>query len=72
MVLKRIFILDYKVDKHFLEQLPFKDFITIRPENLKAAYVPKDAVTIIPQLFEVFKMKIFFFAGMNLRRFAEG
>lgn len=50
-----IYIADYTVDEHFLEQLPFKDFITIRPENLKAAYVPKDAVTIVPELFEVFK-----------------
>ena len=50
-----IYIADYKVDEHFLDQLPFKDFITIRPENLKAAYVPKDAVTIMPELFEVFK-----------------
>lgn len=50
-----IYIADYKVDEHFLDQLPFKEFITIRPENLKAAYVPKDAVTIVPELFEVFK-----------------
>lgn len=50
-----IYIADYKVDEQFLEQLPFKEFITIRPENLKAAYVPKDAVTIVPELFEVFK-----------------
>lgn len=50
-----IYIADYKVDGHFLEQLPFQEFITIRPENLKAAYVPKDAVTIVPQLFEAFK-----------------
>lgn len=50
-----IYIADYKVDERFLEQLPFTDFITIRPENLKAAYVPKDAVTIVPELFEAFK-----------------
>jgi len=50
-----IYIADYEVDAHFLEQLPWKEFITIRPENLKAAYVPKDAVTIVPELFEAFK-----------------
>ena len=50
-----IYIADYEVDTHFLEQLPWKEFITIRPENLKAAYVPKDAVTIVPELFEVFR-----------------
>ena len=50
-----IYIADYVPDPNFLEQLPFKEFITIRPENLKASYVPKDSVTIVPQLFEVFK-----------------
>lgn len=50
-----IYIADYTPDPHFLDQLPFKEFITIRPENLKAAYVPKDAVTIVPQLFEALK-----------------
>ena len=50
-----IYIADYKVDEHFLDQLPWREFITIRPENLKAAYVPKDAVTIVPELFEAFK-----------------
>lgn len=50
-----IYIADYKTDEHFLDQLPFKEFITIRPENLKAAYVPKDAKTIVPELFEIFK-----------------
>lgn len=50
-----IYIADYEPDMHFLDQLPFKEFITIRPENLKASYVPKDSTTIVPQLFEVFK-----------------
>ena len=50
-----IYIADYKPDKTFLEQLPFNDFITIRPENLKASYVPTDSVTIVPELFEKLK-----------------
>ena len=50
-----IYIADYKVDDTFLAQIPFKEFITIRPENLKASYVPKNSVTIVPQLFEAFK-----------------
>lgn len=49
-----IYIADYKTDKNFLNQLPFIDFITIRPENLKASYVPKDSKTIVPELFKVF------------------
>lgn len=50
-----IYIADFEPDPNFLEQLPFTDFITIRPENLKASYVPKDSTTIVPELFEVFK-----------------
>lgn len=50
-----IYIADYEPDNNFLKLLPFKEFITIRPENLKASYVPKDSITIVPQLFEKFK-----------------
>ena len=50
-----IYMASYSPDPSFLEKLPFKDFITIRPENLKANYVPNDAVTIVPELFEIFK-----------------
>ena len=50
-----IYIADFQADPDFLDQLPFQEFITIRPENLKASYVPKDSTTIVPQLFEAFK-----------------
>lgn len=50
-----IYIADYLPNSNFLKQLPFSDFITIRPENLKASYVPTDAKTIVPELFEIFK-----------------
>jgi uncharacterized protein len=50
-----IYLANYTPDPDFLDNLPFRDFITIRPENLKANYVPKDAVTIVPDLFKVFK-----------------
>jgi predicted glycosyltransferase len=50
-----IYIADFQPDPAFIDQLPFKEFITIRPENLKASYVPKDSKTIVPELFEVFK-----------------
>lgn len=49
-----IYMAKYSPDPSFLEQLPFTDFITIRPENLKANYVPQDAKTIVPDLFKVF------------------
>ena len=50
-----IYIADFQPDAEFLKQLPFSEFITIRPENLKASYVPKDSTTIVPALFEVFR-----------------
>ncbi len=50
-----IYMAQYSPDENFLERLPFQDFITIRPENLKANYVPNDATTIVPDLFKVFK-----------------
>lgn len=50
-----IYIADFIPNPDFSDSLPFRNFITIRPENLKASYVPKDSATIVPQLFEVFK-----------------
>jgi predicted glycosyltransferase len=50
-----IYIAEYTPDPGFLNQLPFRDFITIRPENLKASYVPANSKTIVPALFERFK-----------------
>ena len=50
-----IYIADYVPDPDFLDSLPFRTFITIRPENLKASYVPKDSKTIVPEIFQVFK-----------------
>ena len=69
-----IYIAEFEPDPAFLEQLPFKDFITIRPENLKASYVPKDSTTIVPQLFEVFKDKSILFLPRyeEEKKYAEG
>ncbi|MEZ5199002.1 MAG: DUF354 domain-containing protein [Bacteroidales bacterium] len=50
-----IYLAAYKPDPKFLNQLPFAEFITIRPENLKASYVPTNSTTIVPQLFKAFK-----------------
>lgn len=69
-----IYIADYEPDTHFLEQLPFTEFITIRPENLKASYVPKDSTTIVPQLFEVLKDENILFLPRyeEEKKYAEG
>ena len=49
-----IYLASYIPDPFFLDKLPFKEFITIRPENLKASYVPSDSKTIVPELFDCF------------------
>ena len=69
-----IYIADYVPDPKFKEQLPFSDFVTIRPENLKASYVPKDSVTIVPQLFEKFKDENILFLPRykEEKKYAEG
>ena len=69
-----IYIAEFEPDPTFLEQLPFRDFITIRPENLKASYVPKDSTTIVPQLFEVFRDKNILFLPRyeEEKKYAEG
>lgn len=69
-----IYIADFIPDPEFLKQLPFQDFITIRPENLKASYVPKDSTTIVPHLFEVFKDQNILFLPRyeEEKKYAEG
>lgn len=69
-----IYIADYTPDPKFLDKLPFKEFITIRPENLKASYVPKDSVTIVPQLFKQFKDRNILFLPRyeEEKKYAEG
>lgn len=69
-----IYIASYKPDPLFLHKLPFNQFITIRPENLKASYVPKDSVTIVPELFEQFENENILFLPRypEERRYADG
>lgn len=69
-----IYIAEYVPDPNFPDLLPFTDFLTIRPENLKASYVPTDSKTIVPQLFEKFKDEnILFLPRYNEeKKYAEG
>lgn len=48
-----IYIADYKPDPNFLNELPFKKFIVIRPEALFSIYV-KDMNSIVPELLAAF------------------
>lgn len=45
-----IYIADYQPDLNFLKRLPFKEFVTVRPENIEASYVPIGTKSIVPDL----------------------
>ncbi|MGF1587421.1 MAG: DUF354 domain-containing protein [Bacteroidales bacterium] len=47
-----IYIANYKPNPDFLNILPFKHFVTVRPENFHASYVTKGAVSIVPELID--------------------
>jgi hypothetical protein len=45
----------YEPDAHFLSRLPFREYVVVRPEALKAEYVPSSATTIVPALLGEFE-----------------
>lgn len=47
-----IYIADYKPDPDFPDKIPFTDYVVVRPENLFASYIPKNANSIVPGLFK--------------------
>ena len=54
-----IYIADYIPDPAFMSQLPFSDFVTVRPENIFASYVAKGAKSIVPELITLLTNKGF-------------
>lgn len=49
-----LYLADYKPDQGFLNDLPFKKYIVLRPENIQANYADGSAISIVPQLLQVF------------------
>ncbi|MFZ5942016.1 MAG: DUF354 domain-containing protein [Bacteroidota bacterium] len=47
---ENIYVADYVPDPEFMSQIPFRNFITVRPENIQAAYVPHGVKSIVPEL----------------------
>lgn len=45
-----IYIADYKPNVEFLKSIPFTEFVTVRPENIEASYVPPGTKSIVPEL----------------------
>jgi predicted glycosyltransferase len=52
---EQVYIADFVPNPSFIEIVPIQNYLLIRPENLKASYVPTNAKTLIPALFECFK-----------------
>lgn len=51
-----VYIADFKPDPDFLDNLPFKEFVAIRPEAFQASYVSTKG-SIIPELAKRFNME---------------
>ena len=52
-----IYIADYVPDAKFLTNIPFDSFVTVRPENIYAAYVPKNSRSIVSELIRSLSCK---------------
>ncbi len=49
---ENIYIADFKPDHSFLKKIPFKEFVVVRPENLKASYIQHGEESIVQSLIE--------------------
>ena len=49
-----LYLADYKPDQNFLNDLPFKKYVVLRPENIQANYADGSALSIVPQLLHMF------------------
>lgn len=58
---ENIYIADYKPDETFLNKLPFREFVTVRPENTQATYVGDGVYSIVPELVKKLTAK-----GLNI------
>jgi uncharacterized protein len=56
-----IYIADYVPNHSFVDELPFANYVLLRPENLQANYVTKGAKTIVPELLKMLSEK-----GINI------
>ena len=45
------YLADYQPDSSFLDKLPFKNYVVVRPENIKASYV-QGRQSIVPELLK--------------------
>lgn len=71
---EQVYIADYVPSPDFIEKIPFTDYLLVRPENLKASYVPSGTKSLVPVMFERFKKyNILYLPRYNEeRRYAAG
>ncbi len=54
---ENIYVADYIPDDAFLDKIPFKEYVVVRPENLKASYVSASSVSIVSVLVNMLVKK---------------
>lgn len=47
------YLADYIPDKNFLDNLPFREYVVLRPENIQANYVNGSSLSIVPELLKL-------------------
>ena len=52
---EQLYLADYHPNANFLDNMPFKDYYLLRPENLKASYVSKKSKSLIPQILKLMR-----------------
>lgn len=50
-----LYIADYTPDPSFLDLIPFKDYVVVRPENIEANYANGSSISIVPKLLELLR-----------------
>jgi len=48
-------VANYEPNPTFLEEVPFQEYVLVRPEALRAEYVPRGATSIVPELLKRFE-----------------
>jgi uncharacterized protein len=70
-----LYLADYRPDKSFLNGLPFKEYVVLRPENIQANYADGSALSIVPQLLHMFhelKRNVLFLPRYKQDKFLAG
>jgi uncharacterized protein len=56
---EHIYLADFEPDERFLDEVPFRDYWVVRPENLKANYLGGKCDSIVPELLKLLEEEKF-------------